>query len=54
MPVGVKTAATHHMEKELQIALEAGVDFITLDGAEGGTHGGAPTLGDYDQYSYSV
>ncbi|TCS93430.1 FMN-binding glutamate synthase family protein [Hazenella coriacea] len=46
VPVGLKIAATHHLEKELAIALEAGVDFITLDGAEGGTHGGAPTLQD--------
>ncbi|CAH1219202.1 hypothetical protein PAECIP111893_04515 [Paenibacillus plantiphilus] len=46
VPVGLKIAATHHLEKELQIALEAGVDFLTLDGAEGGTHGGAPTLQD--------
>ena len=46
VPVGLKIAATHHLEKELQIALEAEVDFVTLDGAEGGTHGGAPTLQD--------
>lgn len=46
VPVGLKIAATHHLEKELQIALEAGVDFVTVDGAEGGTHGGAPTLQD--------
>ena len=46
VPVGLKIAATHHLERELQIALEAGVDFITLDGAEGGTHGGSPTLQD--------
>lgn len=46
VPVGVKFAATHHLERELQVALEAGVDFITVDGAEGGTHGGAPTLQD--------
>lgn len=46
VPVGLKIAASHHLEKELQIALEAGVDFITLDGAEGGTHGGSPTLQD--------
>jgi glutamate synthase domain-containing protein 2 len=46
VPVGLKIAATHHLEKELQIAAEAEVDFITLDGAEGGTHGGAPTLQD--------
>jgi len=46
VPVGLKIAATHHLEKELQIALEAEVDFVTVDGAEGGTHGGAPTLQD--------
>lgn len=46
VPVGLKIAATHHLEKELQIAIEAEVDFVTLDGAEGGTHGGAPTLQD--------
>jgi glutamate synthase domain-containing protein 2 len=46
VPIGLKIAATHHLEKELQIALEAEVDFVTLDGAEGGTHGGAPILQD--------
>ncbi|WP_051688072.1 FMN-binding glutamate synthase family protein [Desulfofalx alkaliphila] len=46
VPVGLKIAATHHLEKELQIALEAEVDFITIDGAEGGTHAAAPTLED--------
>lgn len=46
VPVGLKIAASHHLEKELQVALEAEVDFITLDGAEGGTHGGSPTLQD--------
>ncbi len=46
VPVGLKIGATHHLEKELQVALEAECDFITLDGAEGGTHGGTPTLED--------
>ncbi|MDN4592356.1 FMN-binding glutamate synthase family protein [Polycladomyces subterraneus] len=46
VPVGLKIAATHHLEKELAIAVEAEVDFVTLDGAEGGTHGGSPTLQD--------
>ncbi len=46
VPVGLKIAATHYLEKELQIALEAGCDFVTVDGAEGGTHGGAPILED--------
>lgn len=46
VPVGLKIAATHHLEKELQIAVESEVDFVTIDGAEGGTHGGSPTLQD--------
>lgn len=46
VPVGLKIAATHHLEKELQIAIEADVDFITVDGAEGGTHAAAPILED--------
>jgi methylamine---glutamate N-methyltransferase subunit C len=46
VPIGLKIAATHHLEKELEIAVEAEVDFVTLDGAEGGTHGGSPILQD--------
>jgi len=46
VPVGVKLAATHHLERELAVAPEAGVDFVTVDGAEGGTHGSSPTLQD--------
>lgn len=46
VPIGLKIAATHHLEKELEYAVEAGVDFITIDGAEGGTHGTSPTLED--------
>ncbi|HHW13941.1 MAG TPA: FMN-binding glutamate synthase family protein [Firmicutes bacterium] len=43
-PVGVKLGASHFLEEELQIAVDAGVDFVTVDGAEGGTHGSSPTL----------
>lgn len=46
VPVGVKTGAGAYLERELEIFLEAGVDFITVDGAEGGTHGSPPTLQD--------
>lgn len=46
VPVGLKFAATHYLEQEMAIALDAGVDFITIDGAEGGTHAAAPTLED--------
>jgi glutamate synthase domain-containing protein 2 len=46
VPVGIKIAATHYMEKELDIAIQAGVDYFVVDGAEGGTHGGPTTLED--------
>lgn len=46
VPVGLKFCATHHLESELKIAVEAGVDFVTVDGHEGGTHGGSTTLQD--------
>ena len=46
VPIGLKFGATHHQERELEIALRAGVDFIVVDGAEGGTHGASPTLED--------
>ena len=46
VPIGVKLAAGDHLEADLAIALAAGVDAITLDGAEAGTHGAAPLLAD--------
>ena len=46
VPVGLKFAATHHQERELDIALEAGVDYVVVDGAEAGTHAGATILED--------
>lgn len=46
VPVGLKIAATHHLERELAIALKAGIDYFVVDGAEAGTHGGAPILQD--------
>lgn len=46
VPVGVKVGVSDYIEREIEIFLEAGVDFITIDGAEGGTHGGPPTLQD--------
>jgi glutamate synthase domain-containing protein 2 len=46
VPVGLKFAASHWLERELDIALRAGVDYVVIDGAEAGTHGGPPTLQD--------
>jgi glutamate synthase domain-containing protein 2 len=46
VPVGIKIAAGNDLEKDMAHALEAGVDFITVDGAQGGTAGAAPILED--------
>jgi len=46
VPVGIKIAAGNDLEKDMAHALEAGVDFITVDGAQGGTSGAAPILED--------
>lgn len=42
IPIGFKIAASH-IEKDIQFALEVGVDYIILDGRGGGT-GSAPTI----------
>jgi len=41
VPVGVKLAASDVLEADLAVAVEAGVDFIAIDGEEAGT-GNAP------------
>lgn len=46
VPVGIKIAGTHFMEKELEIIAQTTADFITIDGQEGGTAAAAPTLED--------
>ena len=46
VPVGYKLGATQHLEIELKAAVDAGVDFITIDGAEGGTHAASATICD--------
>lgn len=42
IPIGFKIAASH-IEKDIQFALDAGADYIILDGRGGGT-GSAPTI----------
>lgn len=42
IPIGFKIAASH-IEKDIQFALDVGVDYIILDGRGGGT-GAAPTV----------
>lgn len=46
VPIGVKFGASNYLEKEMEIFIEGGVDVLTFDGTEGGTHGGAPLLMD--------
>lgn len=46
VPVGVKFAATDYMEQELKIYVDAGIDYVVVDGAEAGTHAGPTILQD--------
>lgn len=46
VPVAYKFAASHYLEEEIKIALDAGIDVIVIDGAEAGTHAGQPLLED--------
>lgn len=46
IPVGIKIAGTHFIEKELEVIAQTKADFITIDGQEGGTAAAAPTLED--------
>ncbi|MBM7622838.1 FMN-binding glutamate synthase family protein [Sporohalobacter salinus] len=46
VPVGLKFCATHYLEQELEMAIKAEIDYVVVDGAEAGTHGGPTTLQD--------
>ena len=46
VPIGIKMAPSAWLEADLEIAIRAGVDFISLDGGQAGTKGGAPILQD--------
>ncbi len=46
VPVGVKMSPGKYLEQDMEIALDAGVDFIVLDGAEAGSKGTPPILQD--------
>jgi glutamate synthase domain-containing protein 2 len=45
-PIGVKLGAGKYLEADLKVACEAGVDFISLDGAEAATKAFSPILQD--------
>jgi glutamate synthase domain-containing protein 2 len=44
IPVGIKVAAGHGLERDVEVALKAGVDFITVDGAQASSHAAQPIL----------
>ncbi|WP_081656538.1 FMN-binding glutamate synthase family protein [Brevibacillus thermoruber] len=46
IPIGVKMCASGKLEADLEAAVQAGVDFISLDGGQAGTKGGPPILED--------
>lgn len=46
VPIGIKMAPSAWLEADLEIAIRAGVDFISLDGGQAGTKAGAPILQD--------
>lgn len=45
-PVGIKMAGSKYIEADLEIAIAAGVDFITIDGSQAGSKGTPPILQD--------
>jgi glutamate synthase domain-containing protein 2 len=46
VPIGVKMAPSGRLEEDLEYVIQAGVDFVSLDGGEAGTKAGAPILED--------
>lgn len=46
VPIGVKLCPGAELEADLDIVVFAGVDFISLDGSQAGTKGGAPLMED--------
>ncbi|WP_301168855.1 FMN-binding glutamate synthase family protein [Brevibacillus nitrificans] len=46
VPIGVKICASAVLEEDMEIAIQAGVDFISIDGGQAGTKGSPPILED--------
>ncbi|NMA02598.1 MAG: FMN-binding glutamate synthase family protein [Clostridia bacterium] len=46
VPVGVKIAGSKYIEEDLKIAINAGVDYIAIDGSQAGSKGTPPILQD--------
>ncbi|HBF37682.1 MAG TPA: FMN-binding glutamate synthase family protein [Firmicutes bacterium] len=46
IPIAVKIGATHHLEAELALIVDGGIDIVVIDGTEGGSHSVPPILSD--------
>lgn len=46
VPIGAKLGAGNYLEKDLEILVDAGIDFVALDGAQAATKGSPPILQD--------
>ncbi len=46
VPIGVKIGAGGKLEEDLDHVIDLGVDFITIDGGQGGSYGAPPILSD--------
>ncbi len=46
IPIGAKLGAGKHLEKDIEVAVEAGIDFVVMDGAEAATKGSSPLMQD--------
>lgn len=46
VPVGIKFSFTNNLEREIDLCLEAGVDYLALEGAQAATIGAPPILED--------
>jgi glutamate synthase domain-containing protein 2 len=46
VPVGLSLAAGKHLERDLELAVQAGADYVMVAGAQAGTGGGPPALAD--------
>lgn len=46
VPVGVKMSFTHNLEREIDLCLDAGVDYLALEGAKAATVAAPPILED--------
>ncbi len=46
VPIGVKICVGHKLEEDMESCIHAEVDFISIDGGQGGSKGSAPILAD--------